>query len=129
MFRGTAVSPSEFSRRPTRDHVYRAVRMDYDLAKQLRDAGYPQEQGPLLFPAGHNPRSLKGRRESAALRAYAPALPELIAACVSLSEGGVFHLRHRAGTWTAATVGQTCRTASPDAAVARLWLALRAAKT
>ena len=83
--------------------------MDYELAKQLRDAGYPQQQGPLVFPAGHNPRSLKGRRESAALRAYVPALAELIAACVALSEGGVFGLRHRAGAWTATAVNQTCR--------------------
>ena len=103
--------------------------MDYELAKRLRDAGYPQKQDPLLFPAGHNPRSLKGRRESAALRAYAPTLPELIAACVSLSVGGVFGLRHRKGAWTAATVRHTFRAASPEAAVARLWLALRAAKT
>lgn len=102
--------------------------MDYELAKQLRDVGYPQEQDPLVFPAEHNPRSLKGRRESAALRAYAPALPELIAACVSLSEGGVFRLRHRAGAWTAAAARRTCRGPSPDAAVARLWLALRATK-
>lgn len=103
--------------------------MDYELAKQLRDAGYPQQQGPLLFPAGHNPRSLKGRRESETLRAYAPALAELIAACVALSDEGVFGLRHRTGTWSATTVRQRCRAASPEAAVARLWLALRAAKT
>ena len=103
--------------------------MDYELAKRLRDGGYPQRQGPLLFPAGHNPRSLKGRRESAALRAYAPSLAELVAACVALSNGGVFRLRHRSGAWTAATLRQTCRAASPDAAVARLWLVLRAENT
>jgi hypothetical protein len=102
--------------------------MDYEVAKQLRDAGYPQQQGPLLFPAGHNPRSLKGRRESETVRAYAPALAELIAACVALSEGGAFGLRHHAGAWTAATARPTCRAASPDVAVARLWLALRAEK-
>ena len=100
--------------------------MDYDLAKRLRDAGYPQKQDALLFPAEHNPRSLKGRRESAALRAYAPALPELIAACIALSEGGVFGLRHRKRAWTAAAVGRRCRAADSDAAVAHLWLALRA---
>ncbi len=102
--------------------------MDYELAKRLRDAGYPQRRGPLLFPAGHNPRTLKGRRESVTLRAYEPALAELVAACVALSDGGVFRLRHRAGAWTAATLTQTCRAADPDAAAARLWLALRAEK-
>lgn len=103
--------------------------MDYELAKRLRDAGYPQQQGPLLFPAGHNSRSLKGRRESAAVRAYAPALAELVAACVALSDGGVFRLHHRSGAWTAATLKRTCRDSIPDAAAARLWLALRAKKT
>ena len=103
--------------------------MDYELAKRLRDAGYPQQQAPLLFPAGHNPRSLKGRRESAALRAYAPALAELVAACVALSDGGEFRLRHRADQWTAGTPRRTCRDSIPEAAAARLWLALRAEKT
>jgi hypothetical protein len=117
-FRGTPRLPIEFAvSMPGRS-------MDYALAKQLRDAGYPQQRGPLLFPAGHNPRTLKGRRESAALRAYAPALVELLGACVSLSGGGIVALRHRGGMWSAAAVGRTSRAANPDAAVARLWLAL-----
>src|ERR1700749_3316123 len=100
--------------------------MDYALARQLRDAGYPQQQNPLLFPAGHNPRSLKGRRESAALRAYAPSLAELTAACVALADDGAFRLIHRGGTWSAASVRHTARAVTPEAAVAQLWLALRA---
>lgn len=100
--------------------------MEYDLAKRLRDEGYPQQRGPLLFPAGHNPRSLKGQRESEALRAYQPALVELLGACVALAGGGNVTLRHRAGSWSAAAMGRRCRAENPDTAVALLWLALHA---
>ena len=100
--------------------------MDYELAKQLRDAGYPQQQGPLLFPAGHNPRTLKGRRESATLCAYVPALAELVAACVALSDGGVFRLRHRSRRVDRATLTQTCR--APRSGRCRRALVARASR-
>ena|ERR1043165_3696911 len=99
--------------------------MDYKLAKQLRDAGYPQKPGGLwLFPADHNPRTLKGKRESAALRAYAPPLPELLDACVALLKGDAFRLQYRNAVWSSAAGPVRCRGPDPEAAMARLWVAL-----
>lgn len=84
--------------------------ISYELAKALKDAGFPQQGNPW------------GRED----KAYNPTLSELIEAC-----GSPFFLTkdqdYNAGKWTAVTtipheiklVGNT-----PEEAVARLWLAL-----
>ena len=96
--------------------------MNYDLAKQLRDAGFPQGgKGGRAFP----PDAVLARMTD---RVYLPTLSDLIEAC-----GEIFQaLRHPAqGGWQAFSVieraggmeigiGET-----PDEAVARLWLTLR----
>ena len=96
--------------------------MNYDLGKQLRDAGFPQGgKGAWAFP----PDAVLARTND---RVYLPTLSDLIEAC-----GNVFHALRRSahGRWQAFSatdregvmeigVGDT-----PDDAVARVWLTLR----
>jgi hypothetical protein len=97
--------------------------MNYDLAKQLRDAGFPQGgKGTWAFP----PNALVGRAND---RVYLPTLSELIEAC-----GDIFHaLRHPSqGGWQAFSVTdregvmETGIGETPDEAVGCVWLILRA---
>jgi hypothetical protein len=92
--------------------------MDYALAKELKDAGYPQirRDGFFLYAeqVPYAPRNAE--------KAYAPALHELLDACGERFYG----LRRTDDGWEASDGEQAfidpCKTA--DEAVARLWLAL-----
>lgn len=97
--------------------------MNYELAKELKDAGFLQPDKDNYYPGDY----LGGHAENE--RAYAPTLEELIEACGENN----FTLQHPNGAdfWTAGTsdtwmgdktaVGQG---STPTEAVARLWLAL-----
>ena len=101
--------------------------MDYELAKELKDAGYP-EPNPNLG------RGLWAAGDFKETGVYLPTLPELIEAC-----GDGFDTLYRTnGRWYA--IGYTrvkrididgieldCN--SPEEAVARLWLALNKVDT
>jgi hypothetical protein len=89
--------------------------MDYVLAKELNDAGFPQAgDGKWVLP----PDRLVARRAD---RIYVPTLSELIKAC---GEGFV-RLHKVEGRWIAGDGGLgVVRGATPKEAVARLWLAL-----
>lgn len=106
--------------------------MNYELAKELKDAGFPQNTD------GKRPMNeiiVQDDREGLVPgRYYVPLLEELIEACVGLSTDGDFHLEHfdhveEGGRWAASVcwkqeepgwfIGETA-----DEAVARLWLAL-----
>lgn len=101
--------------------------MNYKLAKQLCDAGFPQvvrRSLPWATADGHsNATKLEGD-------VLLPSLEELIEACVPLAEyGGDFHLEHLEGEEWGANVdchrgGDWLRGTTPTEAVARLWLAL-----
>jgi hypothetical protein len=96
--------------------------MDYELAKELEDAGFPQGgQGSFVVP----PDKIVVRRED---RVYCPTLSELIEAC-----GGHFGILQRIGLtkWIAHGAPTDARPfygdatgSSAEEAVARLWLAL-----
>jgi hypothetical protein len=94
--------------------------MQYDLAKQLRDAGFPQSgNGRWIGP----PDKIVWRSGD---RAYVPTLEELIAACgrnfIALSALG-----DDGGGWCAMGTGfrvGTIEDKSPSEAVAKLWLGL-----
>jgi hypothetical protein len=94
--------------------------IDYALAKELCDAGFPQGgEGRWTSP----PDKIVARRED---RVYAPTLSELIEAC-----GAEFGALQKEGdTWSAKSVTApagdyaTGFGATPEEAVARLWLAL-----
>jgi hypothetical protein len=96
--------------------VWYNERVEYELAQQLRDAGFPQggkgtQTGPsdkLVWRAGD--------------RVYVPTLSELIEACDS--EWFYLH-KNRDGKWKASNHRiDTLDYPTPDEAVARLWLAL-----
>lgn len=105
--------------------------MNYELAKELKDAGFPQEAPREPFckecnlPAEYV-RDFKHEKEYIRV----PTLSELIEACPRQIDDGDFCLRsYSSGEWTAGYYrfedwsiledGPT-----PEEAVARLWLAL-----
>ena len=105
----------------TRAFVWYNERVDYQLAQELRDAGFPQSgRGTQIGPSD----KLVWR---AGDRVYIPTLSELIDAC-----GERFWMLEahnlEAGNWHASGYGadkiQGAYGSSPDEAVARLWLAL-----
>jgi hypothetical protein len=105
--------------------------MHYELAKALEDAGFPQGgKGSFVAP----PDKIVVRRED---RVYRPTLSELVEACVAMSESGDFHLEHREGAYRSSAcwrqsdpgTAEWFEGATPDIAVARLWLALARASS
>jgi hypothetical protein len=90
--------------------------MDYELAKSLMDAGFPQiGEGSLIG-------SLDKLVWRSGDRVYVPTLEELIVAC-----GENFgSLNKQNDGWLAcANYDQSCFAEAPAGAVARLWLALQ----
>ena len=117
------------------------TRMDYTLAKELKDAGFPQLLGhDLIYPDGRITRAHETFvPDSDAARL--PTLSELIEACGGNTirkddekTGGryAFHLRATRTGWYAGFFDVTFEEleqmgeqgATPEEAVARLWLAL-----
>ena len=93
--------------------------MDYLLANELKNAGFPQGgRGRWIV----DPNRIVVRSED---RAYVPTLEELIEACGAAfhSVGRVSYAPFLARGPIVQATGQT-----PIEAVARLWLALQAAK-
>jgi hypothetical protein len=91
--------------------------MIYELAMELKQAGFPQGgKGTWAFP----PDAIVVRSSD---RVYVPSLSELIEACGDEN----FKLCHDIGGWHAEKIdrGDTQSYASPEEAVARLWLALQ----
>jgi len=108
--------------------------MDYTLAKELKDAGYPQKDGTHTFEDG----ALRAGWSPTDNSAYVPSLEELIDACPKdLPRGDTFTLGSGKGgqSWTATYFDFRNNritseevfiqsAATPIEAVARLWLAL-----
>ena len=102
--------------------------MNYKLAKQLKDAGFPQgvkgsdkgdaSTGTWLWD------DIDLRNKSS--KTYVPTLSELIEACFKLKNPiSIFRLDFDQGWWTAETNGWVVgRGKTPEEAVANLWLAL-----
>lgn len=93
--------------------------MNYELAKELKDAGFPQGgKGLWLLP----PDNLVGRRVD---RVYAPTLEELLEACgerfTSLDQ---LYKSKAENTYEQVWLANSIeRGSTPAEAVARLWLA------
>ena len=96
--------------------------MDYELARQLKDAGLPQEG--LGFFAAEN-RAIGSRQHSDAFDAYVPSLSELIAACGDSFSSLVRQADPVVGVrWLACShESKPVSGATAVEAVARLWLA------
>ncbi len=95
--------------------------MNYELAKELKDAGFPQkEKGTLLFKEGI--RLTDTQEYWNENSAYAPTLSELIEACGD----GFIQLERLPDRWMCYFINDRGWTEgkTPEEAVARLWLAL-----
>jgi len=108
--------------------------MTYELAKQLKDAGFPQEGDGYVL---HTPNCKGWDAPSDCThktRAYVPTLEELIEACGDDFRDLVYHSKRTPDStyrrWTAKggmrTIGywKLISGHSPEEAVARLWIAL-----
>lgn len=117
--------------------------MEYELAKQLKEAGFPQEKyfkGRILvspdFPYPPSPVDegkiwMEEHKKYTYGLAYKPILSELINECIELNHDNTFRLENikdnvkwfaemfNFGTLIAQTDGST-----PEIAVANLWLEL-----
>ena len=89
--------------------------MTYELAKQLKEAGFPQKE--FRYDDSHHiyNSDMSGI-------AYNPTLSELIEAC---GDGLISLSSPRSGYWiTAGKNGETSGGEDPEEAVAKLWLEL-----
>jgi hypothetical protein len=100
--------------------------MNYELAKQLKDAGFPNSRDwcmvPIHWSMGHIEPCMT------------PILVELIEACVSSAKDiGLFKLEHRENAnpelgqyfWWAFRDYEEATGDTPEEAVANLWLKLK----
>lgn len=96
--------------------------MNYELAKELEDAGFPQGgEGRWTFP----PNNLVTRARD---RVYVPTLEELIEACGNSFKLERLDLYEKPSSWKAETFFDRGEGSTPVESVARLWLALNASK-
>ena len=101
--------------------------MDYALAKELKDAGFPQIRSTVPVDLKHL-RTLGyfiGDGENDSESVYVPTLTELIAACGSIALCGFGdHWSAYDAEWPDSGYSHSSEGSTPDEAVARLWLAL-----
>lgn len=100
--------------------------MNYELAKKLKDAGFPMKQESMLSPTAPDRAGFLKIDNRAYINIgdywyAAPDLPELIEACGKMK----FELWRAQAGWGARTMGRMVTAElSAEAAVAKLWLAL-----
>jgi hypothetical protein len=91
--------------------------MDYELAKQLKDADFPFDAWDTPCGSTYKP----SYQAPNGLRYPSPTLSELIEAC---GERIAFKLQWVGGKWLADDRSKLGIGLTPEEAVARLWLAL-----
>lgn len=103
--------------------------MNYDLAKELKNAGFPYKEGDgyILVNGRRVGDMWQGEGQESACKV--PTLAELIEACKDEYDSySSFALECNGGTNWSASVGHmdriTRKGSTPEEAVARLWLAL-----
>lgn len=109
--------------------------MDYKLAKELEDAGFPQEGDGGSCIDETCPHQGKPHNGGNCI-AYIPTLSELIEACGDDFYSLIKEKREEVTIWCAASAKaysgksgyESLATTTPEEAVARLWLALQQAK-
>lgn len=95
--------------------------MNYDLAKKLKDAGFPVQEHDVDDEYGMcHRKGCDAFRETLRTTCCIPTLEELIESC---GEGG-FCLADHETEWCAILGLKTGRGSTPEEAVANLWLAL-----
>lgn len=99
--------------------------MDYALAKELKDAGFPQEE-TLFFFNEDKERIMRlfpnVEYEDPVLAC--PSLSQLIEACGVSENTGLYLSGHSKTHWVAARGSGQGVGSTPEEAVARLWLSL-----
>lgn len=97
--------------------------MTYELAKQLKDKGFPQDMSNGVWAWGDEAISTLPTVKPE--RAYVPTLSELIEACGDYIRG-IHHKTDHCGSWCAEDKNRTCIAGNktPEEAVAKLWLKL-----
>lgn len=96
--------------------------MTYELAKQLKDAGFPQEEDNNVCHSDFQCDNCKEKMETNA--PYFPTLSELIEACGHLQISNIYN-----ETWIAKQKnGLPYEGSTPEEAVANLWLELNKKK-
>lgn len=110
--------------------------MTYELAKKLKDAGYPQDKMGYYANFHQQVTPLTDETARAGDQIKQPSLSELIAACGD----GFYDIRHRGSEidkgleWVASTTHGMGKPpelgwgSTPEEAVANLWLELNATK-
>ncbi len=99
------------------------MKNNYELAKQLKNAGFDQMSGLGKGDLLINPNKMDGNNWIA----YSPTLSELIEACEDFVE---FHLKWRVGYWYAVVQrgdmpdNDWQKGETPEEAVSKLWLEL-----
>ena len=92
--------------------------MDYKLAKELKDAGFPQrDRGNFVSPTDIE-------IINSPLAIYVPTLEELIEACGHNIESIIQRGNGNGDNWEARSKTQRCNATTLEEVVARLWLAL-----
>ncbi len=99
--------------------------MNYELAKKLRDAGFPVKKGTKFSWTGKETIFFDGETNDDHQRIYfeAPALSELIEACGD----GFRWIQKCAGWWEACANEnniENTQGSTPEEAIANLWLEL-----
>lgn len=98
--------------------------MDYGLAKQLKDAGFPQTGEGRFFVEGYSVPQILINFEDELILSYSPTLSELIEACGS-NFNALSQIRDDHDlTWIATCHESTISGKTPEEAVAKLWLKL-----
>lgn len=104
--------------------------MNYELAKEMKDAGFPQGVGDYICPdSSHTFVIEKGGMSydpAGCEMVFNPSLSELIEACGNIDIKLQRYPEHRdERKWIALCAGQDAECyATPEIAIARLWLAL-----
>jgi hypothetical protein len=111
----------------------------YELAKELKEAGFPQGEGSYFVDGDLWDRTMQSDYETPSTPRrekwiYAPTLSELIEACGDkfgglLKENNIFLVDLINGEWTAydnqpSVTRDIYNGKSPEEAIARLWLKL-----
>lgn len=112
--------------------------MNYELAKKLKDAGFPQKEhtdAPVFWIMPSNALFLDSKMKPLKTYCYLPTLSELIGAC-----GDSFSALHRRSrrfketeklywtAWTYDSYSSSRNGSTPEEAVANLWISLYAHK-
>ncbi len=96
--------------------------MNYELAKELKEAGFRSQSLVMICPHGMTDDVTEILEECKYSKVPLPSLSELIEAC--RGSFGALMVGPGLGLWTAKGNGIEIHSKTPEEAIARLWLVL-----